>query len=135
MCLWLGLKSHSVLSHWSSYRSSSCVQVFHVLSWLPCVPVSPARGSRVVLLIWVTFGLVTSFQRVTVEQSMTLTEGRPGLVPKSSPVNGNVCLPRALMLGLVSPMSLCARSLREHSLKPSSILTWKNKKSKHFLMG
>lgn len=41
---------------------------------------------------------------------MTFTEGGPGLVPKSSPVNGDVCLSRALVLGLVSllcPLMLC----------------------------
>lgn len=56
-----------------------------------------------VLVIQATFVLVTSFQGVTVEQSMTLTEGSAGLVPKSSPVNGSVCLARTLMLGFVSP--------------------------------
>lgn len=60
----------------------------------------PARYSSVVLLIQVAFGLVASFQRVTEEQRVTFTDGGPGLVPKSSPVNGDVCLPRASMLGL-----------------------------------
>lgn len=52
---------------------------------------------------------------------MTFTEGGPGLVPKSLPVSGDVRLPRASMLGLASPSSPRALSLRECCLKPPSL--------------
>lgn len=66
---------------------------------------------------------------------MTLPEGRPGLVPKSSPVSGNVCLPKGIDTGTCVPhVPLCSVSQRTQ-FEASSILTWKNKKSKHFLIG